>query len=267
MKTKVNSFKPYVSRYLSWCTSYDQEVKELRELIDGGPSDEKLLKREYKELTGKRYKKEEIKMGLTLSDIARKVERIKIQIKKLKETSMEELFETYDKVDEITKLLTDLESCQNGEYDFDEDDNGLIYAIKIPVDIVDLPFISDYLTKDYAFIPKYKGYHNEIFIAQSCGQCIAVNFNHDSNCVFIFDRNCHEIILSNYLSWHDDIYISAKIEEYQQEKGEFNDVVIINSYYGSYVKHFESSVEVTEENYKDIIKKYEDKHLNNMSRE
>lgn len=48
----------YKPKFLSWCKSYEEEVKELRELIEGNPNDVKLLKQEYLELTGKRYKKE-----------------------------------------------------------------------------------------------------------------------------------------------------------------------------------------------------------------
>lgn len=34
-------YKPY---YLSWCTSYDQEVRELRELIASNPGDVEMIK-------------------------------------------------------------------------------------------------------------------------------------------------------------------------------------------------------------------------------
>lgn len=47
----------YIPMFLSWCTSYEMEVQEFEELIDGKPSDEKQLRKEYKELTGKRYRK------------------------------------------------------------------------------------------------------------------------------------------------------------------------------------------------------------------
>jgi hypothetical protein len=47
----------YNPMFLSWCTSYKQEVNELAELIDGNPSDVKQLRSEYIQLTGKRYRK------------------------------------------------------------------------------------------------------------------------------------------------------------------------------------------------------------------
>lgn len=50
----VNAYKPM---FLSWCKSYEQEVKELRELIETEPADVKQLKEEYQQLTGKRYRR------------------------------------------------------------------------------------------------------------------------------------------------------------------------------------------------------------------
>jgi hypothetical protein len=48
----------YVPQFLSWCTSYAQEVAEMRELIAGHPSDVKQLKAEYKILTGVHYRRD-----------------------------------------------------------------------------------------------------------------------------------------------------------------------------------------------------------------
>jgi hypothetical protein len=50
----TTSYRP---EYLSWCTSFEQEESEFRELILGMPEDVKLLKREYEALTGKRFKR------------------------------------------------------------------------------------------------------------------------------------------------------------------------------------------------------------------
>lgn len=49
-----NEYKP---KFLSWCKSYEQEVKEFRGLILSTPADIKLLKKEYYLLTGKRFKR------------------------------------------------------------------------------------------------------------------------------------------------------------------------------------------------------------------
>jgi hypothetical protein len=45
----------YRAEYLSNCTSYEEEVSELRRLISGKPDDVRLLKNSYESLTGKRY--------------------------------------------------------------------------------------------------------------------------------------------------------------------------------------------------------------------
>lgn len=45
----------YRPKFLSWCTSYEQEKRELEHLIAGAPIDVKLLKQEYYELTGEDY--------------------------------------------------------------------------------------------------------------------------------------------------------------------------------------------------------------------
>lgn len=47
----------YNPQFLSWCKSFEQEEKEMRELILGNPSDVKQLKNEYQQLTGKAFKR------------------------------------------------------------------------------------------------------------------------------------------------------------------------------------------------------------------
>lgn len=49
--------KEYNPSFLSWCKSYEQEVKEMRQLILGNPADVELLKQEYQQLTGKRFRR------------------------------------------------------------------------------------------------------------------------------------------------------------------------------------------------------------------
>ncbi len=56
MNKKSNPDK-YEPRFLSWCKSYEEEVKEFEDLIDSKPQDEKQLRKEYEELTGKKYRK------------------------------------------------------------------------------------------------------------------------------------------------------------------------------------------------------------------
>tara|TARA_R100000951_G_scaffold101420_1_gene92983 strand:+ start:41597 stop:41761 length:165 start_codon:yes stop_codon:yes gene_type:complete len=47
----------YNPRFLSWCKSYEEEEQEFRELICGNPSDVHMLKDEYEQLTGKRFRR------------------------------------------------------------------------------------------------------------------------------------------------------------------------------------------------------------------
>lgn len=46
----------YQPKFLSWAKSFDEEVSELKELIQGRPDDLDLLLNEYEELTGKKYR-------------------------------------------------------------------------------------------------------------------------------------------------------------------------------------------------------------------
>lgn len=52
---KIVNYLDYEPSFLGWAKSYDDEVSEFRELIEGRPDDEKQLRAEYKKLTGKRY--------------------------------------------------------------------------------------------------------------------------------------------------------------------------------------------------------------------
>jgi hypothetical protein len=52
----LHSFNQYKPKFLSWVKSYEEEEKELRELIEGRPADLKQLKQEFLELTGKQYR-------------------------------------------------------------------------------------------------------------------------------------------------------------------------------------------------------------------
>lgn len=46
----------YEPMFLSWATSYENEVREFRRLIAAKPGDEKMLRKEYRILTGKGYR-------------------------------------------------------------------------------------------------------------------------------------------------------------------------------------------------------------------
>ena len=45
----------YRPSFLGWCKSYEQEKREMEELIEGRPGDLEMLLREYEELTGEEY--------------------------------------------------------------------------------------------------------------------------------------------------------------------------------------------------------------------
>lgn len=47
----------YKPSYLSWTKTYECEVREMRRLILSEPADVELLKREYYQLTGKRFRR------------------------------------------------------------------------------------------------------------------------------------------------------------------------------------------------------------------
>lgn len=53
----MNTTNNYEPMYLSWCKSYEEEVAEFEELILGNPADVKLLRQEYEQLTGKRFRR------------------------------------------------------------------------------------------------------------------------------------------------------------------------------------------------------------------
>jgi hydroxyacyl-ACP dehydratase HTD2-like protein with hotdog domain len=50
----MTDYQPY---RLGWCKSYDEEVEKFRHLILCNPIDVDLLKDEYYELTGKRFRR------------------------------------------------------------------------------------------------------------------------------------------------------------------------------------------------------------------
>ena len=53
----VESKEDYSPYRLGWAKSYEHEVEEFRRLILSEPADLDLLKDEYKELTGKRFRR------------------------------------------------------------------------------------------------------------------------------------------------------------------------------------------------------------------
>lgn len=50
-------YEQYEPKFLSWCKTEDEEIKEIMQLIDIDSIDAPLLRKEYKELTGRKYQK------------------------------------------------------------------------------------------------------------------------------------------------------------------------------------------------------------------
>ena len=57
MSYQGNYIDEYKPKFLSWCKSYEQEEKEMLELILNESEDLSLLKIEYEVLTGKRFRR------------------------------------------------------------------------------------------------------------------------------------------------------------------------------------------------------------------
>lgn len=165
----------------------------------------------------------------------------------------QELFSLYKSVPAINALFDNLSDCEKGEYTFD--DNGqFIYMVKVPNAIAELPLINDYLTNDCYFLPNC-GHHNTLYLASFLGQPITVNYSADRNSYYVYDNEERKAIIKNNENWMTDEYISAKIEEYQENMGVFSYVVVIDRNGG-----YESSLDTQKHlgrSYKSIIAEYE----------
>jgi len=181
----------------------------------------------------------------TLSKIKKQLlkanERIEKLITKEREALRIKVFGYYDECKEVQKVLSDLQNFNKGNYSI-EDFGDLVYSVKVPDDLADMPLINDYLTQDYGFILPYtKGMGNDLRLGQFCGEYISVDFEHDRNSFFVYDHGINKPVIEKRLDWMDDNYIKMKIELWQQRKGEFNDVIVIDRY-GAYVRHFEMNL-------------------------
>lgn len=177
-------------------------------------------------------------MTKNIAPLKAQIESIKRNYDSDLEQVKSELFEIYKHDDEVNKPLRDLECMQGGEYDFD-DYGELIYSVEVPSEIADLPFINDYLTRDYASISHHYG-HNDLRVSQTCGGYIAVNWNHERDCYFVYDQETSKPIIEKHEEWMDERYVAAVIELYQHGTGCFGDVVKVCSRYGSYEGHFDT---------------------------
>ena len=175
----------------------------------------------------------------TIADIKAEFEKIDLRAKEEHEALSMEAFEVYEKMDEVNKILTDLECCVNGEYSTDRY-GELIYSVEVPAHLADLPYINDYLTRDYGFLM------DDLRLAQHCGPFIGINWNSTSREFFVYDSDTHKEIVSKadlieegHPTIKEETYVAAKLEAYQKDKGEFGDIIEVG-YYGDYLRHFDT---------------------------
>lgn len=194
----------------------------------------------------------------TISDIKDELIKLDDSTKYFSSSVTLEAFELFKDIPEIDKLTRDLENMRNGEYSINEY-GELEYSIEVPSEIADLPFINDYLTRDYGHLTGKKD--NDLRLAQSMGGFISVNHEHDKGEYFVYDHDSNKPIIETRKDWMDNRYVAAVIEFYQHETGCFNDVIEICSRYGSYEKHFNTFKELnidvdhfTEIDSKDLLK-------------
>jgi hypothetical protein len=170
-------------------------------------------------------------------------------------------FKIFDTMPEVEKIIRDVDNCERGEYFIDED-NMLAYRVEVPKELRDLPFINDYLTKDFGWMTGKD--HKDLWFTQCCGDFIAINRSHGAREAFVFESSSGKTIIQNNESWMEDEYIAAVIEKHQQEKGEFGDVIEIHPHYGTYLRHFHTlrhlgQTEQAKEEIQRIIDKYENR--------
>jgi hypothetical protein len=168
----------------------------------------------------------------------KKLEKLYNETKNYSEENAKKAFKILEKMPEVLKVLEDLESMQNGKYSFDEC-GELVYTVEVPNEIADLPFINDFLTRDFGFLTGKK--HNDLRLGQFCGPCITIDWNHGRNSYFIYDHETRKPVIEKREEYMTLEYVSAVIELYQNKQGVFNDIVEIDSYYGFYNKHFSGS--------------------------
>lgn len=175
------------------------------------------------------------------------------------------LFDANKKVSGIvSKLARDLENCEGGEYSFD-DDGDFIYSVEVPDEILEYPFINDYILHviEYGHLMGKK--HNDLRIAQHLGAPITVNWDHEKGDYFVYDRESRKVIIDKRQEWMSESYVAAKIELYQLQRGCWSDVVEICSRYGSYEKHFNTHKVLNGKVSKEELEAVIDAHLTSES--
>jgi hypothetical protein len=171
-------------------------------------------------------------------------------------------FKIFETIDDVNKIVSDLEQVKNGEYTI-EDDGMLAYRVEVPKELRDLPFINDYLTREYGYLTGKS--HSDLWLTQCCGGFIAVNLNPERGCYFVYDSERSKPIIEKREDWMESRYVAAVIELYQESKGEFGDVIVVNSRYGYYEEHFstfkhlECETQLSKKELQAIVDSYESK--------
>jgi hypothetical protein len=186
-----------------------------------------------------------------LADILQSIEILQTMEKKavseavekfspINEKLKKELFSLYSETSEILDLLNRAENCVDPDYSFDE--AGLLVSRYYPkFDPKKYPFFDEFL-EDCFF-----GYweEKEKYLEVCHGEAITINWDHDRNSYFVHDSEAGKAVIDSRRSieGHAEIsekaYVAAKIAEYQNKAGYFNDVVEIDSRYGQYLGHFD----------------------------
>lgn len=173
----------------------------------------------------------------TISDIKENVELLHTMDRHARMETEVKIFKYYDECAEIQKVISDLENHIGVNYEFDEC-GGFNAYLEVSKEIEDLPKIGSYLSQQWG------NYKDGIF-SQSLSSPITINWTVTNlSSYFIYDHDTGKPVMENIpaIEGHptitEETYISAILAEYQNNKGEFSDIVETD-YHGSYVKHYD----------------------------
>lgn len=175
------------------------------------------------------------------ADILTKIDSITTQAHSEVEALKKSLFELYDSTPIIKEFLNRVENIDKPDsYQFNSFDGYLESVFEPTFNVKDFPFIDEYFNEN--FIGHYDSKNNQFLVCH--GPSITVDWNHDRNSYFVYDRESRKPIIESRRSIEghptisENAYVAAKIAQYQNKQGVFNDVVVID-YYGHYLKHFD----------------------------
>lgn len=172
----------------------------------------------------------------TKSDILAQIDSLNEYHSTKEESLKQDLFKLYENDKKIKAFLTRVENCNNPDnYSFDS--FGMLISSYSPdFDLDAYPFFSEFV--DSLMV----GHFNEKeSVMENChGESVTINWNHDRSTYFVYDGESRKAIIEKKEKWMDETYVAAKIAQFQNEQGVFNEVVEID-YYGGYNGHFSLS--------------------------